>query len=136
LHLNLDPVATGVPAKDLLPGCTYFGRLQIIEEGFSHIVEVLENPPVGDYVAVRKGAWTGLDFSFDRYYLKESVAPRVDEIFMHDLRDGRIEATLVIRVRHGTSTIEELLLDGQPLGEHVRKQPLRPREAGPTSPGD
>src|SRR5690625_7753503 len=53
-----------------------------------------------------------LDFTFDRYYLNESVAQRVEESFQSrpEISEGN---DAVVEVRKGRGTVEEVVLVGK-----------------------
>lgn len=57
-----------------------------------------------------------LDFTFDRYYLNESVAQRVEESFQSrpEISEGNYA---VVKVTKGRGTLEEVFLDGKSIRE-------------------
>lgn len=53
-------------------------------------------------------------FPLDRFYMNEKLAPIAEQIYRENQRDSS-RALLAVRVKNGHGTIEDLLVDGQPI---------------------
>jgi len=53
-------------------------------------------------------------FPFDRFYMNEKLAPIAEQIYRENQRDSS-RALLAVRIKDGHGTIEDLLIDGQPI---------------------
>lgn len=62
-----------------------------------------------------------LDLPFDRYYMPEKLAPQAEAAYRKANRNGKREAFAVVRVWRGISVIEDVMIDGKPVREALRK---------------
>ena len=107
------------------------------EKGFARAAQVVTQPPAqGDYLKIEY-AWPqfedsrqpnapaarvgfNLDFSFDRYYMNDAIAPQAQTRAAEAARTRAESRTwLNVRVKNGIGVIEGLFIDGVPI-EQVR----------------
>lgn len=63
-----------------------------------------------------------LAFPFDRFYLTEKAAPAAEAAYRRaSAREARAAAALVVRVRSGHAVLEDLEIEGTPIGEYLRR---------------
>lgn len=58
-----------------------------------------------------------IDFPFDRYYLEESLAPKVEKIYSAALRDPRKVNYLIVNVIDGEAVTNDLIISGKSLNQ-------------------
>jgi uncharacterized membrane-anchored protein len=106
-------------------------------DGFAVVRELaLTRPVTGDFVRVQVhyagwGTNAGMayfTFPFDRYYMEETKAPVAERAYWERNRRGmtNLNSYAVVRIRRGHAALEELFVDGRPIGEIVRAQVLKP----------
>jgi uncharacterized membrane-anchored protein len=121
LALALEPTEAPLPpGLEVERGERVIVPLVRDEEGFARFGPVQTTPPAeGDWMRVpvswattEKGG-AMLDLPFDRFYLDEVEAPRVDAIW----GQGRRERTAwaLVRVRGGRAVLADLVIDGRSL---------------------
>ena len=112
------------------------------DKGFARATHVLMQPPAqGDYLEIAN-AWPqfeessqpgtpanrvgyNLEFSFDRYYMNDAIAPQAQERAARAARTSPESRTwLNVRVKNGIGVIEGLLIDGVPI-EQVGRSEVR-----------
>ncbi len=54
------------------------------------------------------------DFPFDRFYMNEKLAPLAEQIYREN-QSSSTPAHLAVRIKNGKGTIEDLLVNGQPI---------------------
>jgi len=101
-------------------GDTVFVTLRTDAEGFADIDQVTTTPPAGDdYITARlNGKRVSLPFA--RYWVTERDAPAAEEAYRAQSRRDKRNAFVTVRVFRGDAALEQLYLDGQPLGEFLR----------------
>jgi uncharacterized membrane-anchored protein len=81
-------------------------------------------PAAGDYLAVRITEVTPeiarFQFPVDRFYMPEELAPEAERAQVDVQRAGGA-VWAEIRVHEGHAMIEQLMIDGVPVGEFVRR---------------
>ena len=99
-----------------------FAVLQINPQGFSEIVSVQRNPPLGkDYFTTTVGAYGQLEIPFTRFYMEESLAPRAEEAYRKMSRVGNKSCWIEVKIKNGRSMLTNLYLDEQPVHEYLKK---------------
>lgn len=104
-------------------------------DGFARVREVFAEPPgSGDYLTARSAGprheWIertdgppepkllGFDLilPFDRYYMKENLAPAAEKAYREAVGRGQEKrAWIIVRARNGMGVVEGLYLDGVPI---------------------
>lgn len=101
-------------------------RITVDDDGFARIAEVLEVPPDdAPWIPVRPRAdadddtdTVRVELPFDRFYMDEFDAPRAENA-LRRRGDERVDAWLVVRVRHGRAVPEMLYVGGVPVSEYL-----------------
>lgn len=113
-----------LPAGGSASGKVY-ALLGVDPSGFAVVTELrAEAPASGDYLYVSgwstgsvQGNVTRLSLPFDRYYMEESKAPAVEAAYRQATRrGGEVDAWVTLRVLDGLGVIEQLVIDGHPVG--------------------
>ena len=113
-------------------------------DGFAELGAARREPPEdGDFLRLRvHRSFTDEDGSrrgrvalpFDRLYLEESIAPRAEELFRALRRtDETVPAWAVVRVHDGRAVLEDVMVDGRPLGKLAREAAEREARDAPGS---
>jgi uncharacterized membrane-anchored protein len=68
---------------------------------------------------MRSSGEVWLRLPFNRYYMEESKAPAAEIAYRRQTRQEESNAHVAVRVRDGFAVIEELYLDGMPIGEYL-----------------
>ncbi len=115
--------------RDYDYGSFFYGQLKVDEEGFASIASLSKEPTGGDELKVEV-TWAGPDYDysggqqklkgyfvnikppFDRYYIKETLAPAAEREYRAHAK-GR--AHLSVRVLGGKGVLEELYIEGVPV---------------------
>ncbi len=101
-------------------GTPVFVTLRTDAEGFGEIDQVTTTPPAGDdYIAARLNG-KRVSLPFDKYWVTERDAPAAEEAYRAQSRRDKRNAFVTVRVFRGDAAMEQLYLDGQPLGEYLR----------------
>ena len=139
-------VALGFEAADAPPtheNLRFGQRVAVAVEtgpdGFARLGPPSPGPPeTGPWVRVRfagsrvhdDGEISRVDLPFDRFYMKETVAPEV-EAALRDRSEERVEAWLAVRILDGLAVPEELYLDGLPVREYLDREAVSPGSRQP-----
>jgi len=104
----------------------------VLSEDANGFAKVLRLTPVrpegGDFLRVKttsmtispdKSNFVRYSFSFDRFYMEERKAPKVERIYRDNNRWGGTNRTTyaVVRVRNGVGVIEDLFVGDKPIRE-------------------
>ena len=101
-------------------GDPVFVTLRADAEGFGQVDQVLAARPSGDdFIAARLAGKT-VSFPFDKYWVTERDAPAAEAAYRLQSRRDKQNAFVTVRVFHGDAALEQLYLDGSPLGEYLR----------------
>lgn len=121
LALSLEPTQAPLPAG-LEPGRGDRVIVPLVrgEDGFARYGTVRTTPPAeGDWMRVQV-LWAGtekgtvqLDLPFDRWYLDEETAPRVDAAWSTARRERA--AWALVRVHDGNAVLADLVIEGRSL---------------------
>jgi uncharacterized membrane-anchored protein len=99
---------------------TVFVTLRADGEGFAQIDQVSTGrPSTDDFIEARLNGKT-VSLPFDNYWATERDAPTADAAFRSQSRPEKRNAFVTVRVFRGDAAMEQLYLDGQPLGEYLR----------------
>lgn len=116
------------PGESFRAGEWVYALLGEDAEGFARFTGITRSRPEGGAwlrVRVVYGGGDGtvhLKLPFDRYYAEESAAPQIERAYWrHSRRESR-EAWVTVRVRAGRGVLEELYLDGLPVGEYLARE--------------
>ena len=100
--------------------------LEVDEDGFAKLVGVSRRRPAhAAYLTVRVMWATGggkvqVRLPFNRYYMNEELAPEAESLYRsRNRRDDERTAYVAVRVQRGFGVLEELFVDGKPIGEAV-----------------
>jgi len=115
----------GPPGVKVRKGQRVYVLLSEDEQGFVKPSSLsLERPRSGRYVAARvryqqNGGRVRVRLPFDRYYMEEAAAPEAERIARNARTTGGT-AYATVRVLRGFGVVEELYINGVPIGEMVR----------------
>jgi uncharacterized membrane-anchored protein len=109
-----------VPPPGADSGQTIFVTMRQNAEGFAEIDQVLASPPAGDDFIEAKLAGKIVSLPFDKYWVNERDAPAAEAAYLALSRRDKRNAFVTVRVFRGDAALEQLYLDGQPLGDYLR----------------
>ena len=110
------------PPPDVESGQTVFIILRTNAEGFAEIDQVLPaKPAANDFIEARLEGKT-ISLPFDNFWVTERDAPAAETAYRAQSRVEKRNAFVTVRVFRGDAAMEQLYLDGQPLGEFLRGQ--------------
>ena len=110
------------PPPDVESGQTVFVILRTNAEGFAEIDQVLAaKPAANDFIEARLEGKT-ISLPFDNFWVTERDAPAAETAYRAQSRVEKRNAFVTVRVFRGDAAMEQLYLDGQPLGEFLRGQ--------------
>lgn len=113
-------------------------------EGFAQVKELSKNPRPGAFRAKcysslnrhwSKNKWVNdsrekwrhtILYPFDRYFINEKIAAEAEALVANAVRAKRPAEIRVRIYRNGSTMIEELRIDGRPIGELLRESPKKP----------
>lgn len=108
------------PPPDARYGQTVFVTLRSDAEGFAVIDQVLSTPPEGDAFIEGKLHGIAISLPFDVYWVNERDAPAAEAAYRAQSAGEKRNAFVTVRVFQGNAALEQLYLDGLPLGEYLR----------------
>lgn len=108
------------PPVNARDGGTIFVTLRNDAEGFTQIDQVSAARPAGDEFIEARLAGSTVSLPFDKYWLTERDAPAAETAYRAQSRRDKRNAFVTVRVFRGDAALEQLYLDGQPLGEYLR----------------
>jgi uncharacterized membrane-anchored protein len=113
------------PPENVGYGQTVFVTLRWNAEGFAEIDQVLPQRLGGnDFVEAELKGKT-ISLPFDKYWVTERDAPAAEAAYRAQSRRDKRNAFVTVRVFRGDAALEQLYLDGQPLGEYLRANAAR-----------
>lgn len=98
-------------------------------DGFATVTKLSREKLPGDETFVATLLWVGsrntlqeihLQFPFDRFYVEESKAPRIERDYREHSSRKTQDAYVTVRVHDGTAVIENLYIDNRPILEYIR----------------
>lgn len=105
-----------------------FVRVEEDEDGFARVAGLSKDRPVddGDWFAAavqwRSADTVHISFPFNRFYMKETLAPQAEDAYRSAMRDTNQEAWAVVRIYEGLAVLDELYLNGVPIADLVRER--------------
>lgn len=126
--LGIEPDEAPVPkGPELHRNQKVYAILERDEEGFAQVSELSLTRPEGDnYIRVKVGYVSDnsarLRWPFDRYYMDEHQAPEAERVYRNNSRSDEHNAHLTVRVREGSAVLEELFIEGVPIGEFLQQE--------------
>ena len=97
-----------------------FVILRANAEGFAEVDQVLASRPArDDFIEAQLNGKT-LSLPFDKYWVTERDAPAAEAAYRAQSRPEKMNAFVTVRVFRGDAALEQLYLDGVPLGEYLR----------------
>ena len=106
-------------------GATIFVTLRADAEGFAQIDHAsTTRPSTDDFIEAQ---WSGktVALPFDNYWVTERDAPAAERAFRSQSRPEKRNAFVTVRVFRGDAAMEQLYLDGKPLGDFLRENGVR-----------
>ena len=101
-------------------GRTVFVTLAPDIDGFARIDQISSMPPAGhDFMEARLAGKT-VSLPFDKYWVTERDAPAAEAAYAAQSTREKRNAFVTVRVFKGDAALEQLYLDGLPLGEYLR----------------
>jgi uncharacterized membrane-anchored protein len=113
------------PPPNVQYGQTVFVTLRSDAEGFAVIDQVLSSRPEGDAFIEGKLHGTAIALPFDVYWVNERDAPAAEAAYRAQSTGEKRNAFVTVRVLNGNAALEQLYLDGLPLGEYLRTNAAR-----------
>ena len=105
---------------DATSGETIFVTLRADAEGFAQIDQAsTTRPATDDFIEAQLSGKT-VALPFDNYWVTERDAPAAEAAFRAQSRPEKRNAFVTVRVFRGDAAMEQLYLEGQPLGEYLR----------------
>lgn len=105
----------------LKEGSHFYALLGVDEEGFAYIRDISLDIPEEDYLKMEYNLDGVVVNPFDRFYLQQDVAPKVEKAF-NEAGWNKTEATYIsVRIKDGVGVIEELFILGMPVEEIIRE---------------
>jgi len=108
------------PPSDAESGQTVFVTMRQNPEGFAEIDRVSARPPAGDDFLEAQLRGKTISLPFEKYWVTERDAPAADAAYRAMSRRDKQNAFVTARIFRGDGALEQLYLDGLPLGEFLR----------------
>jgi uncharacterized membrane-anchored protein len=108
------------PPSNLSYGQPTFITMRQTPEGFAEIDQVLPRPPAGDDFIEAELQGSTVSLPFNKYWVTERDAPAAEAAYRAQSRREKRNAFVTVRVFRGDAAVEQLYLDGLPLGEYLR----------------
>jgi uncharacterized membrane-anchored protein len=108
------------PPPNVRYGETVFVTLRADAEGFAVIDQVLAATPEGDAFIEAQLHGTAVSLPFDVYWVNERDAPSAEAAYRAQSTGEKRNAFVTVRVFKGNAALEQLYLDGLPLGDYLR----------------
>lgn len=104
---------------------TVFVTLKNNAEDFADIDQVLASRPEGDEFVEAQVVGNTISLPFDKYWVTERDAPAAEAAYRAQTQREKRNAYVTVRVFRGDAALEQLYLDGLPLGEYLRANATR-----------
>ena len=108
------------PPPNIDYGQTVFVTMRQNPEGFAEIDQVNPSRPAGDDFIEAQLKGSTVSLPFDKYWVTERDAPAAEAAYRALSRRDKQNAFVTVRVFRGDAAMEQLYLDGLPLGEYLR----------------
>ena len=109
-----------LPPDNASSGQTVFVTFRQAADGIADIDQVSTMPPARDDYIEAKLAGKTIALPFDKYWVTERDAPAAETAYRDLSQRDKRSAFVTVRVFRGDAGIEQLYLDGQPLGDYLR----------------
>ena len=108
------------PPEGASDGQAVFMTLRQTPEGFAEIDRISTSAPPGDdFIRVQLHGST-VSLPFDTYWVTERDAPAAEAAYRSQSSREKRNAFVTVRVFRGDAALEQLYLDGMPLGDYLR----------------
>ena len=104
---------------------TVFVTMRQNSEGFAEIDQVNSSRPASDDFIEAQLRWKTVSLPFDKYWVTERDAPAAEAAYRAQSRRDKRNAFVTVRVFRGDAALEQLYLDGMPLGEYLRANAVK-----------
>ena len=108
------------PPPNAQYGQIVFVTLRADAEGFAVLEQVLPSRPEGDEFIQAQLHGTTVSLPFDKYWVTERDAPAAEAAYLAQSAREKRNAFVTVRAFKGDAALEQLYLDGLPLGEYLR----------------
>jgi uncharacterized membrane-anchored protein len=108
------------PPANLTDDETIFVTFRADAEGFAQIDQVSATRPLDDEFIAARLAGRTVSLPFDKFWVTERDAPAAEAAYLAQSRRDKRNAFVTVRVFRGDAALEQLYLDGLPLGEYLR----------------
>jgi uncharacterized membrane-anchored protein len=112
-------------AHDFKYGERLYVALKQDAERFAEIDRLSQDRLEGDNVIEAKTSGRTVSLPFDKYWVTERDAPAAEAAYRAQSANDKKNAYATVRVFNGDAAIEQLYLDGLPLGEYLRAHPAK-----------
>lgn len=117
-------------ALRLNPDQSVYALIAVDEQGFGKFTTLTINKPRGvPYIRAKVGYVSGdkvhLDLPIDRYYMEEKAAPVAERIYRQHIRQDKLDAYVLVRIKDGFAVIEALYVGGKRIEEAVKNAEKR-----------
>ncbi len=120
IALEFEAEAQGIsPPPNASYRQTVFVTLRQNPEGFAEIDQVNSSRSAGDDFIEAELRGKTVSLPFDKYWVTERDAPAAEAAYRAQSRRGKQNAFATVRVFRGDAALEQLYLDGLPLGEYL-----------------
>lgn len=103
-----------------------YAQYSLDEQGFATVTNLVEKVPGGPSLPVRVWGMSGVEvhyqFTFNRYFLNEKIAPEAEAAYRRMNRGGKTNAWVVVRAGKGRAVLEDLVLDGKPVMDYLEAE--------------
>lgn len=113
------------PPPNATFGQTVFVTLRENAEGFAEIDQVSSVRLEGDDFIEAQLQGNTVSLPFDKYWVTEREAPAAESASRAQSRREKRNAYVTVRVFKGDAALEQLYLDGLPLGEYLRANAVK-----------
>lgn len=118
---------------DWYSGETVYVQFTTDINGFAKISSVTKDSPANedyleatvDYVSSNGSQRLTIEYPFDRYYMEESKAYDAELTYRRSLMDTSRTTYALVRIKDGDAVLKDVLIDGIPIKEIVKRQPPR-----------
>lgn len=108
------------PPPNVGSGQTVFITLAPDIDGCARVEQVFPTPPPGDNFIEARLVGKTVSLPFDKYWVTERDAPAAEAAYRAQSTREKRNAFVTVRVFKGDAALEQLYLDGLPLGEYLR----------------
>ncbi len=131
LNFDINTVTNLVGFTNMPVRASMLARLENDEDGFARIISLDERlddtvPAIPvEVLSVYEGT-VRLALPLDRFYMEETLAPKAERLYMRHSRNDSSNTYAVVRVYKHFPVIEDLIIDGRPVGEYARDEQVSP----------